>query len=182
MQKVIKISEVIYREDLYPRSTSNPELVQTYAENLIMDSNGLLHSMGSTIGYVKDGIFYCCDDFQKQVFTKYLDIQREHYEEKPGEKQFRDALAQTLTRDGWKVSKEVYTSSGRIDILSEKDHQQMIIETKMSNLSNACSHALGQLLFYQNYYPGASLWLATPKKPNSTILSILSNNGVNYYE
>jgi len=30
----IKTSEVVYRKDLYPRSMSNPELVQNYAENL----------------------------------------------------------------------------------------------------------------------------------------------------
>ncbi len=34
MDEKIKTSEVIYREDLYPRSVSSPELVQTYAENL----------------------------------------------------------------------------------------------------------------------------------------------------
>ena len=182
MQKIIKVSDVVYREDLYPRSASNPELVQNYAENLEVDKNGLLHSLGSTIGYIKDGCFYCCDDFQREVFSAYLTRQRVQEEPKISESNFRDTVAQSLKEHGWKVSKEVYTSSGRIDIFAEKDNQQMIIETKISNLSNACSHALGQLLFYQNYYPNASLWLATPQKPNSTILSILSRNEINYYE
>lgn len=34
MNKIIKTADVVYREDLYPRSASSPELVQTYAENL----------------------------------------------------------------------------------------------------------------------------------------------------
>lgn len=34
MNKTIKTADVVYREDLYPRSASSPELVQTYAENL----------------------------------------------------------------------------------------------------------------------------------------------------
>jgi len=34
MEKTIKVSDVIYREDLYPRSLTSPEKVQDYAENL----------------------------------------------------------------------------------------------------------------------------------------------------
>lgn len=34
MSSVMKVSEVVYREDLYPRISTNPELIQKYAENL----------------------------------------------------------------------------------------------------------------------------------------------------
>lgn len=34
MNKTIKLSEVIYREDLYPRIKSNPQVIQRYTENL----------------------------------------------------------------------------------------------------------------------------------------------------
>lgn len=34
MKKTIKVSEVIYREDLYPRITPNPAQIQQYSENL----------------------------------------------------------------------------------------------------------------------------------------------------
>lgn len=33
---ILKVSDVVYREDLYPRSLTSPETVQTYAENLEM--------------------------------------------------------------------------------------------------------------------------------------------------
>ncbi|KKM80927.1 hypothetical protein LCGC14_1334960 [marine sediment metagenome] len=36
MQKTLKVLDVIYREDLYPRSLTTPERVQDYAENLEM--------------------------------------------------------------------------------------------------------------------------------------------------
>ena len=156
--------------------------VQRFAKHLKLHDNGLVTSLNKTVGYIKNGRFSCCDKLQEEIFKNALRLQREAYVEDPKEQKFRDDLAQDLAKKGWKVSKEVYTSSGRIDILAERNHETMIIETKISSLSNPCSHALGQLLFYQNYYPDASLWLATPQKPNSTILSILSKNGVSYYE
>ena len=36
MQKTIKTVDVIYREDLYPRTATNPEKVQEYAQNIEM--------------------------------------------------------------------------------------------------------------------------------------------------
>jgi len=69
-----------------------------------------------------------------------------------------------------------------IDLLAEKGEVLQIIETKLSNDSHSMAHALGQLLFYSKFIPGASLWVCTPEKPDSTILSILSSFNVNFLE
>ena len=135
---------------------------------------------GRPAGQIKDGGMVFVDSHYLLVFQEWLNAQPE--EENTTEAQFRDSIADQLAVSGWHVITEQYTSQGRIDVLAKGKDEVRIIEVKMSGSPNAAAHALGQLLFYSKFHPEASLWFASPEKPDSTILSILNFYGVKYHE
>lgn len=179
-----RLDEIIWRDDLYPRFKPSPQKIQEYAENIEYESAGELGTAvmvdGRTIGLIYGGEFRCVEEFWLSVFRKHLSM----FPKPPAiptESQFRDELAEKLQATGWAVETEVYTSQGRVDIVARRGDEVQLIETKMSSKSNDCSHALGQLLFYSKFFPGAMLWLATPELPDLTIQSMLNSYGVHCY-
>lgn len=133
-------------------------------------------------GYVEEGIFYTDCSVARHFYQEYKASLATHNTEVSGEALFRDRVAGELKRAGWQVAREQYTSQGRIDVLAVRDSETRIIETKLAAGSNDMAHALGQLMFYSKFYPGASLWVASPEKPDPTILSILVSYQVRYLE
>jgi len=131
-------------------------------------------------GFIERGILWLQGSVARHFYELYLEQAAQH-KERP-EVKYRNELADTLKFNGWQVAKEQYTSQGRIDILAQNDSDIWIVEVKMKADSNSAAHALGQLLFYEKFYPGATLWFASPEEPDLTILSILDSYGVKYYE
>jgi RecB family endonuclease NucS len=135
---------------------------------------------GRPIAVIADGQYWTVDPFYADVLAAWRAAQPAI--ESESEADFRDRVARSLKASGWTVSKEQSTSQGRIDILAQRNGETRIVETKLSALSNAAAHALGQLLFYVKFYPGATLWFSSPRRPDETILSILGSYGVTFYD
>jgi len=132
-------------------------------------------------GYIECGVLYLVGS----VAEHYYRAHRELVENEPAqdtEDVIRNRLAARLKKCGWIVEKESHTSQGRIDIFARRGDEERIIEVKLGNTSHVMAHALGQLLFYSKFHPDASLWIYTPEKPDTTILSILKSYNVRFME
>ena len=98
------------------------------------------------------------------------------------EHDFRNRIAGRLSELGWRVSTERPVPTGRIDILAFRDDCIAIIEVKVGSSCREIQTALGQLLWYSEFYPNALLQLATPKKPAQEHLEFLKRHGVEYLD
>lgn len=166
--------------------TTEVRKVSEYAAKMTIDVKhdvAMFYSGNLWIGALFDGVirFNAIDsDFCEAVYRQWLDST-------PGrstlaESEFRNSVANQLMSEGWSVSKEQYTSQGRIDILAERGKEQRIIEVKLGGKSNDAAHALGQLMFYARFYPKASLWFCSHAPADATVKSILGFYGVNVLE
>jgi len=137
------------------------------------------------VGYFKDGVLQIEGSVALYYFERYRDAQKKIIENKQAfetESACVALVSKHLKETGWLVELEAYTSQGRIDILAKKNGETQIIEAKREATSHDAARALGQLLFYAKFHPGASLWFYSPERPDETILSILASYGVSYYE
>ena len=77
------------------------------------------------------------------------------------EKEFQSWLVKKLKAEGQYLGHEVPVGGGlgRIDILT----QSAIIECKLSLTRESANEASGQLHYYQRFYPGKRLVIATPR-------------------
>ena len=77
------------------------------------------------------------------------------------EQEFQAWLVQKLKDEGQYLGHEVSVGGGlgRIDILTQSD----VIECKLSLTRESANEASGQLHFYQRFYPGKRLVIATPR-------------------
>ena len=77
------------------------------------------------------------------------------------EKEFQSWLVQKLKAEGQYLGHEVSVGGGlgRIDILT----QSAIIECKLSLTRESANEASGQLHYYQRFYPGKRMVIATPR-------------------
>lgn len=132
---------------------------------------------GMYAGYMERGFIYIGGSVAKH-FYQLAQQNRVHSKDVMTEAEFRDRLADAFKIDGWQVETEHYTSSGRIDIVAKKDGETRLVECKLQPSMNEASHALGQLLFYSKYFPGASLWFASPQAPDEVVTAILKSYGV----
>lgn len=173
-----KIDEIVWRKDLYPEESGKRwvSLAQ------ITEGDCPLALANMVAGYIEKGAF-CTDSSVAMHFFRQHRERKAVMDTEPFlEAEFRDAIAQAMKADGWQVATEDFTSQGRIDILARRGDETRIIEVKMTAKSNDMAHALGQLLFYSKFHPGASLWVASPERPDLTTLAILASYGVHYQE
>lgn len=136
-------------------------------------------------GHFAGGVLRIEGSVPRYYFERYRDAQREVDNKKTrieSEAAISLAVADSLRSSGWLVETEAYTSQGRIDILATRGDEVKIIEVKLKESSHDAAHALGQLLFYCKFHPGASLWFCSPRRPDETIISILDSYGVKYHE
>jgi len=136
-------------------------------------------------GYFKGGLLQIEGSVAHHYFERYRDAQRQvdaKKQELETEAGFVAKIARYLKATGWLIELEAYTSQGRIDILAKRKGETQIMEAKLKATSYDAARALGQLLFYAKFHPGASLWFCSPERPDETILSILTSHGVSYYE
>ena len=77
------------------------------------------------------------------------------------EKEFQSWLIQKLKAEGQYLGHEVTVGGGlgRIDILT----QSAVIECKLRLTRESANEASGQLHYYQRFYPGKRLVIATPR-------------------
>ena len=77
------------------------------------------------------------------------------------EQEFQAWLVQKLKAEGQYLGHEVSVGGGlgRIDILTES----AVVECKLSLTRESANEASGQLHFYQRFYPGKRLVIATPQ-------------------
>lgn len=131
-------------------------------------------------GYIADGVFYPKGSVAQHFFEEY----REHLSclPKTQESDIQTKIAAALRQDGWQVELERNTPLGRIDIWAERKDQAKIIEVKLTNNLHGLQQALGQLLFYGQCCPDASLWLATPDPLDDTIVAVLRSYNVFVWE
>jgi len=177
MQKRLRLSEVVFREDLYPRITPNPAQIQQYAENLevfIENDTLVFKSNNVAIGIQKSNKFLCVNEWQKAVFEKWLNI---GFKKTKTEKDLQYEIAKKLS-NRYNVETEKYVLNSRIDILATNENETLIIETKQKADSNTICHAVGQLLFYKTFYPDAKLFIATIEKINDNLLNFITSNNI----
>lgn len=131
-------------------------------------------------GYITDGVFYPNGSVAQHFFEEY----RKHLSDLPKTREvdIQTKIAATLRQGGWQVELERSTPLGRIDIWAERKDQVKIIEVKLTNNLHGLQQALGQLLFYGQCYPGASLWLATPDPLDDIITAILHSYNVSVWK
>ena len=185
----INVNDIVWREDLYPRFEPVPEVPESgYLKqgnrlhlNLGPATNGNCPEplKGLYAGYIERGIIYIIGSVAKHFYFAYRDTVKDDRGE---EKRIQAELVASLKSCGWIVERESYTSQGRIDVLATRENDKRIIEVKIKIDSNSMAHALGQLLFYSKFHPGATLWIYTPQKPDLTVMSILNSFGVQYLE
>lgn len=185
----VPVAEIVWREDLYPRFEPNPAIPEAGSVkignkiHLNLDSatfgNCPEQLKSLYAGYIESGIIYVVGSVAKYFYLAYRDSLENNDE---NESTLRDDLARKLKAQGWTAEKESYTSQGRVDILARRQEEVRIIEIKKRADSNSVAHALGQLLFYSKFHPGATLWFYSPEKPDLTVMSILNSFGVQYLE
>ena len=186
----ILVTDVIYREDLYPRSLTNPERVQEYAENLdAWDSENEIaffcRPLGHIVFVIREGTYFWRDALGKAILDAWRATLAEiPLEPKafPSESALVAAICIVLTDNGWVCRREVKTKLCRIDVLAQKGEDIQVIEAKLSFDSNSMSHALGQVLFAKEAFPTASLFIATPLRPPSHLIRCLNQYAVSYLE
>lgn len=98
------------------------------------------------------------------------------------EKTILDKIEIHLINLGYKVKRELNVKYGRIDLFAENKSRNIIVEGKSDNSINKLSSALGQLLLYKECISNAQLYIATPKKPNTTILNELNKYNIKYFD
>jgi hypothetical protein len=116
-----------------------------------------------------------------RLVEQHLSVIRSRTSKKP-EAAFRNRVALALACQGWNVTTEYRTATGRIDILAHKEGQTLIVEVKCESGVNSMAHALGQLLFYKLEWSNAVLCVATPNRPKIAIIKMLESYGVNWLE
>ena len=89
------------------------------------------------------------------------------------EESLKIRIVKELEGDGWNVEREKQTPVGRIDIFASTRISSKIIEVKGSSRLRSIREAFGQLMFYQEYYPKASIFIALPRLPSETMRKIL---------
>jgi hypothetical protein len=94
------------------------------------------------------------------------------------ERIFCDVLERHLKAEGYSVIREAPVPGGRIDLLCSRGDERLVIEAKRGATTQQVRSALGQLLFYAHYHPGASLAFASPWVPSADIVELLSHYGV----
>ena len=178
----MKVSDVILREDLYPRIEPNATQIQQYAENLeviFLDNTALLKSKDVAIGVFKNNYFKTMHNWQIEVINKWLNV---GFKNPKTEKQLQKEITDKLVEKGWKVENEKYVSKSRIDIYATKNNQEIIIETKVNSGSNSICHAVGQLLFYKCFYPNAKLYISSINKIQNNIKKFLTVNKIEIWK
>lgn len=182
--KEVKLSDIIFDESIYPRSEHNPSKVQEYAENIeIVERHGILfyYSKGLWIATLLNGRIEFPNhntEFCNNVFHRFL----ENIEyNKINENEYRNSICNYLKLNGYIIEKEKYVERSRIDIYAIKGMEEIIIETKMKSNSNDICHALGQILFYKEFYPNATCYIATNSKTNSKLIQLLNKYNINIW-
>ena len=92
------------------------------------------------------------------------------------EQEFQTWLVQKLKAEGQYLGHEVTVGGGlgRIDILTESS----VIECKLSLTRESANEASGQLHYYQRFYPGKRLVIATPRIMDENAHTRMTASGI----
>lgn len=105
-------------------------------------------------GYAKNGYVFLFGSLAKELYKEWTKEIRE--KEKYTEEDLRKEIMSILEKE-YKVTKNLKTSCGYMDIFAENKKEQLIIEIKKNPDGHQILIALGQLLTYSLDYPNAKL-------------------------
>lgn len=71
---------------------------------------------------------------------------------------------------------------GRIDIVAERGEELRIIEAKASAKTNSITSAVGQLLYYRDRFPDASMWILCSEKPKKRVEDFARSFGIDFMD
>lgn len=145
----------------------------------LTEHGAIVFANDKPLGMIDHGEFVYTDPRNLSIFKEWMST-LSSVEASETEDAFRNRVADHLRDSGWSVVTEVPANGGRIDILARRGDEQIIVEVKTSTHAHAASHALGQLLFYRQSCPDASLWFIAPQMPSDSVLATLAVNGVNF--
>ncbi len=91
------------------------------------------------------------------------------------EESIKMRIVKGLKGSGWNIETEKQTPVGRIDIFASTRVSSRIIEVKGSSSLRSIREAFGQLFFYREYYPRASIFIAVPRLPSKAVRKILDH-------
>lgn len=82
-------------------------------------------------------------------------------------------IIKELKEKDWNIEIEKQTPVGRMDIFASTRVSSRIIEVKGSSSMRSVREAFGQLFFYREYYPRASIFIVLPRLPSKAVRKIL---------
>jgi len=89
------------------------------------------------------------------------------------EESLKKCIIKELKEKDWNIETEKQTPVGRIDIFASTRVSSRIIEVKGSSSLRSVREAFGQLFFYREYYPRASIFIVLPRLPSRAVRKIL---------
>lgn len=192
--KMVKISDIIIREDLLPFFSKKllpitPDNINEYAKTAefrIERKNNhpvdYFYIAGEKVGWIDKGWIRTTEAIYLDVYRIYMDEELKHLIKDKTEKEINTEISTILKDRGYVIKNEIHTKFGKIDILAEKGDHKYIIEIKRKLQLNEASKVLGQLLFYNEVIANNGLYIYSPRKPTKDILNVLLSYSINFLD
>lgn len=90
------------------------------------------------------------------------------------ERALQKAYCEHLTTSGVQCREEVIVGRGRVDVLTDS----RVIEMKASATRGALFQAIGQLMYYMQFFPGRTPEIVVPTYPGDQMIEVVSSLGI----